>query len=116
MMNASAGVHWKLCNSTLMAVYYLLLQLAAALSAHHECKIELLSAQSLGAFSLVPGLFQSSSLRARACWMRLLMILTAACVVLLLRMYWRETSDFAARWGCCREMSLYREILPRDLL
>ena len=34
----SAGVHWKTCNSTLMAVYSLLLQLAAALNAHHECR------------------------------------------------------------------------------
>jgi len=39
----------------LMAVYSLLLQLAAALSAHHECRMLLLSAQLLGAFFLVPG-------------------------------------------------------------
>ena len=46
-------MRWKACNSTLMAVYSLLLQLAAALCAHHECRTVLLSAQLLGAFSLV---------------------------------------------------------------
>jgi len=39
----------------------LLLQLAAALSAHHECRIVLLSAQLLGDFSLLPGVLMSSS-------------------------------------------------------
>ena len=80
---------WKACNSALMAVYSLLLQLAAALSAHHEYRIVLLSAHLLGAFSLVSGVFLSSSLRARACWTRLPMPLTAVCAVLLSRTFWR---------------------------
>ena len=98
-------MHWKPCNSTLMAVYSLLLQRAAALSAHHECRMLLLSAQLLGAFFLVPGVFLSSFLRARARWMCLLMTFTAVCAVLLSRTFFGEKSDFAARWGCCREMS-----------
>ena len=72
LCSRSAGVRWKACNSTLMAVYSLLLQLAAALSAHHECRIVLLSAQLLGEFSLLPEVLMSSFLRARARWMRLL--------------------------------------------
>jgi len=91
-------VHWKTCNSTLMVVYSLLLQLAAALNAHHECRMLLLSAQLLGAFFLVPGVFLSSFLRARVRWMRLLMTLTAVCAVLLSRTFF---------WG-------KRVILPRD--
>ena len=56
----------KACNSTLMTVCPLLLQLAAALSAHHECITVLLCAQLLlGAFSLASGVFLSISLRAR---------------------------------------------------
>ena len=51
-----AGVRRKACNSTLMAVYSFLLQLAAelslALSAHNECRIVLLSTQLFSAFSL----------------------------------------------------------------
>ena len=63
-------MRWEACNSTLMAVCSSLLQLAASLSAHHECIIVLLSAQLLGVPSLVPGVFLSSSFRARACLMR----------------------------------------------
>jgi len=40
----------------------LLLQLAAALSAHHECRIVLLSAQLLGVFSHIPGVFSEQFL------------------------------------------------------
>jgi len=45
-----------------MAVCSLLLQLAAALRAHHECRIVLLSAQLLGVFSFVPGVFSEQFL------------------------------------------------------
>jgi hypothetical protein len=86
-------------NSTFMAVCPLLLQLAAALSAHHECRIVLLCAQLLGAFSLASGVFLSLSLRVRVRWMRLLVTLTAVCAVLLPRTFWRRKGDFAARWG-----------------
>ena len=48
------------------------------------------------------------------------MTLKAVCAVLLSHTIWRENSDFAARWGCCREMSFLffvarfrREILIR---
>ena len=58
-------MHWKPCNSTLMAVYSLLLQLAAALNAHHECRMLLLSAQLLGAFFLVPGVFSEQLLACK---------------------------------------------------
>ena len=98
-------MRWEACNSTLMAVCSSLLQLAASLSAHHECIIVLLSAQLLGVPSLVPGVFLSSFLRARARWMRLLMTLTAVCAVLLSRTFFWEKSDFAARWDCCGELS-----------
>jgi len=36
------------------------------------------------------------------------------CAVLLSRAFFWEKSDFAARWGCYREMSFFREILPRE--
>ena len=52
-----------------------------------------MSAQLLGAFFLVPGVFLSSFLRARACWMRLLMTLTAVRAVLLSRTFFWEKSD-----------------------
>ena len=58
-----------------------------------------MSAQLLGAFFLVPGVFLSSFLRARARWMRLLMTLTAVRAVLLSRTFLGEKSDFAASWG-----------------
>jgi len=61
--------------------------IVAALSARHECRMVLLSAQLLDAFFLVPGVFLSSSLRARARWMRLLMTLTAVRAVLLSRTF-----------------------------
>ena len=78
-------MRWKACNSTLMTVCPLLLHLAAALSAHRECRIVQLCAQLLGAFSLAPGVFLSIFLRARVRSMRLLTSLTAVCAMLLPR-------------------------------
>ena len=80
-------MRWKACNSTLVAVCSLLQKLAAALSGNHEFRIMLLSAQLLGAFSLVSGAF----------WVRLPMTLTAVCAVLLSRTFVRDKSDFDAR-------------------
>ena len=66
-----------------MTVCPLLRQLAAALSAHHECIIVQLCAQLIGAFSLDPGVFLNISLRARVRSMRLLATLTAVYAMLL---------------------------------
>ena len=76
-------MRWKAYNSTLMTVCPLLLQLAAPLSAHHECTTVQLRAQLLGAFSLAPGVFLSGSLRARARSMRLIATLLVVCATLL---------------------------------
>jgi hypothetical protein len=55
----------------------------------------LLGAQLLGAFFLAPGVFLSSSLRARALWMRFLMTLTAVCAVLLSCTFWRKKGEIS---------------------
>jgi len=47
--------------------------------------------------------------------MLFLMTLTAVCAVLLPRMFWREKSDFAARWGCCREIEFLAARFCREI-
>jgi len=90
--------------------------IAAALSARHEFRMVLLSAQLLDAFFLVPGVFLSSSLRARARWMRLLMTLTAVRAVLLSRTFFFGKRVILPRDGiAAARMFFCREKSPRDL-